>query len=247
MRSLARSASVDSWVVPVATPKPLCYMALEFDARPVNRWGIQVARRPPGWGEPAGPDIGRVDVSEPASISSGIADRYAAAVFELVNEGKGLKALEADIAALDTALTESADFQTLISSPLYSRDEQAAAMTALAQKMKLSPTMANTTALMAQKRRLFVLPALVARLREMIADARGEVTADVVTAKALTKAQEDKLAKTLKAQVGQDVSLKTTVDESLIGGLIVKVGSKMIDTSIRSKLNALQNTMKEVG
>ncbi len=186
-------------------------------------------------------------MSEPASISTGIAARYASAVFDIVREGKGLKALETDIASLESALNDSADFKTLIDSPLYSRDEQAAAMAGIAKKMKLSPTMANTTQLMAQKRRLFVLPALVRTLREMIAEERGEVTAEVTSAKALTKAQSDKLAKTLKAQVGKAVTIQETVDESLIGGLIVKVGSKMIDTSIRSKLNALQNTMKEVG
>jgi F-type H+-transporting ATPase subunit delta len=91
------------------------------------------------------------------------------------------------------------------------------------------------------------VPALIRTLRETIAAEKGEVTAEVTSAKALTKTQADKLAKTLKATTGKDVSLQTTVDESLIGGLIVKVGSKMIDTSIRSKLNSLQNAMKEVG
>jgi len=100
---------------------------------------------------------------------------------------------------------------------------------------------------MATKRRLFVLPQLVTRLREIIAQDKGEVTAEVVTAKALTKTQADKLAKTLKASVGKTVTLNATVDESLIGGLVVKVGSKMIDTSVKSKLDALQNSMKEVG
>jgi F-type H+-transporting ATPase subunit delta len=111
----------------------------------------------------------------------------------------------------------------------------------------LSSTTNNVLALMASKRRLFVLPQLVATLRDQIAGHKGEVTAEVTSAKALTKAQADKLAKTLKAQVGADVKIKATVDEAIIGGLIVKVGSKMIDTSIKSKLNALQNTMKEVG
>ena len=192
-------------------------------------------------------DIGRVDVSEPASISSGIAARYAAAVFDIAREAKGLKALETDIGALDEMIGESADFRTLLTSPLYGRDEQSAAVAAVAKKMKLKDTVANLLGLLAAKRRLFVLPAIIARLKDMLAEERGEVTAEVTSAKALTKAQSDKLAKTLKAQVGTDVTIKQTVDESLIGGLIVKVGSKMIDTSIRSKLNALQNTMKEVG
>nr|WP_239029949.1 F0F1 ATP synthase subunit delta [Nereida sp. MMG025] len=177
----------------------------------------------------------------------GIADRYATAVFDIAKDAKKIKALEGDVAALSEALDTSADFTALLTSPLYSREEQGAAMAALAKKMKLSPTMTNTLGLMAAKRRLFVVPQLVARLRDIIAEDKGEVTAEVVSAKALTKAQSDKLAKTLKASVGKTVTLNTTVDESLIGGLVVKVGSKMIDTSVKSKLNALQNTMKEVG
>ena len=192
-------------------------------------------------------DIGRLHVSETAGISTGIASRYATAVFDLAKEGKAIKALESDVAALDAAMAESADLRTLLHSPLYSREEQGAAITAIAEKMNLSETTSNVLALLASKRRLFVLPQLVAVLNERLAEERGEVTAEVTTAKALTKAQADKLAKTLKAQVGKSVTIKETVDESIIGGLIVKVGSKMIDTSIASKLNALQNTMKEVG
>ncbi len=186
-------------------------------------------------------------MSETVGISTGIASRYATAVFDLANEGKKIAALEKDVDALEAAMADSADLKTLLNSPLYSRDEQGAAIAAVSKKMKLSKTTSNVLALMASKRRLFVLPQLVATLREQIAEHKGEVTAEVTSAKALTKAQADKLAKTLKAQVGADVKIKATVDETIIGGLIVKVGSKMIDTSIKSKLNALQNTMKEVG
>lgn len=107
--------------------------------------------------------------------------------------------------------------------------------------------MQNVLALMASKRRLFVLPQMINRLRDQIAEEKGEVTAEVVSAVKLTAAQSKELASTLKAKVGKDVKINATVDESLIGGLVVKVGSKMIDTSIRSKLNSLQNAMKEVG
>lgn len=186
-------------------------------------------------------------MSEPASISAGIAGRYATAVFELAREAKDLKALEADVDALQAALDESADLRSMIASPVYSRDAQSTAVAALAKAMKLSGTVANTLALMASNRRLFVLPQLLSALRDMIAEEKGEVTADVASATALTKAQADKLAKTLKASVGKTVKLNATVDEFLIGGLVVKVGSKMIDTSIRSKLASLQNAMKEVG
>jgi F-type H+-transporting ATPase subunit delta len=186
-------------------------------------------------------------VSEPASISAGIAGRYATAVFELAKEAKGLSGLEADVAALAQALKDSADLREVIASPVFSRDEQGRAMSALAVRMGLSSTVANTLALMAANRRLFVLPQLLAALGEMIAEEKGEVTAEVTAAAELTKAQAEKLAASLKKTVGKTVKLNTTVDESLIGGLIVKVGSKMIDTSIRSKLASLQNVMKEVG
>ncbi|MEM6939533.1 MAG: F0F1 ATP synthase subunit delta [Pseudomonadota bacterium] len=186
-------------------------------------------------------------MSETASISAGIAQRYASAVYDIAKEAGSVAGIETDLEALSTAMEDSADFTTLIHSPIYTREEQGAAISALSKKMGLSDTMANTLSLMAAKRRLFVLPALVKSLREKIAAEKGEVTAEVVSAKALTKAQSDKLAKSLKATTGKDVTLKATVDESLIGGLIVKVGSKMIDTSIRSRLNSLQNAMKEVG
>jgi F-type H+-transporting ATPase subunit delta len=188
-----------------------------------------------------------VDVSEPASISTGIAKRYASAMFDLARESGALVALESDVDSVDAALRESADMRTLIASPIYSRDQQAAAIAAVAKAMDLSGLFANLLALMASKRRLFVLPQLVTVLREMIATEKGEVTAEVASAKALSKAQSERLAKTLSAQAGKDVKIIATVDDSLIGGLVVKIGSKMIDTSIKAKLMALQNTMKEVG
>ena len=186
-------------------------------------------------------------MSEPASISSGIAARYATAVFQLAKESNSVAKIESDVASLDAALADSAEFKDLISSPVYSRDEQAAAIAAIAKKAKLTDTMSNVLGVMAAKRRLFVLPQLLVALRDRIAEDKGEVTAEVISAKALTKAQSDKLAKTLAASVGKTVIINSSVDESLIGGLVVKVGSKMIDTSIASKLNSLQNAMKEVG
>lgn len=186
-------------------------------------------------------------MSEPASISTGIAARYATAMFELAQEEGALDALEADVAALEAATAESAELRDLISSPVYGRGETEAAIGGVADAMGLNAITGNTLRLMASKRRLFVLPALLRALRERIAEHKGEVTADVVSAKALTKEQSQKLQKALSASVGREVQLNATVDESLIGGLVVKVGSKMIDTSIRAKLNTLQNTMKEVG
>jgi F-type H+-transporting ATPase subunit delta len=186
-------------------------------------------------------------VSESASITSGIAARYAKAIFDLAREANTLPALEQDLQALAETVETNAEFGDLISSPIYSREEQASSLAAIASKMGLSTLTANTLGLMAEKRRLFVLPAMIAAVKDMIAEEKGEITAEITASKALTKAQSDKLAETLKASVGKDVIVNVEVDESLIGGLIVKVGSRMIDTSIRSKLSNLQNSMKEVG
>ena len=190
---------------------------------------------------------GRVDVSEPASISLSIASRYAQALFEIAKEENGLKALEADTDALGAALAASPELASMIASPVVAREDQASAMAAIAAKMGLSTVMANTIALMASNRRLFVLPQLVSDLTARIAAEKGEVTAEVTAATALSAEQSKALAASLKAKVGKEVKLKTTVDESLIGGLIVKLGSTMIDTSVKAKLAALQNVMKEVG
>lgn len=186
-------------------------------------------------------------MSESASTASGIAGRYALALFDLAKEGKGIAGLEADVNALGSAMSDSSDLRNMITSPVYSRDEQARAIAAVAKKMKLSDNVSKTLALMAQNRRLFVLPQLLGELSAMIAADKGEVTAEVTTATELSELQSMKLAAALKKSVGKTVKLKVSVDDSLIGGLIVKVGSKMIDTSIRAKLAALQNIMKEVG
>ena len=186
-------------------------------------------------------------MSETASTSSGVASRYATAVFELAREAKKIPALEKDIEALAEALESSADFGNLISSPIYSRADQAAAIKSIAKKMGLNGMTSSTLGLMAEKRRLFVLPNLIAAVRALVAAEKGEVTAEVVSAKKLTKAQETKLAASLKTAIGKDVIINATVDEALIGGLVVKVGSKMIDSSIASRLSNLQNAMKEVG
>ncbi|MEM9715923.1 MAG: F0F1 ATP synthase subunit delta [Pseudomonadota bacterium] len=186
-------------------------------------------------------------MSDTVSYSAEIAARYATAIFELAKDSKKLPTLGKDIAALQGALNDSLDLSEMIRSPIYTRDEQKAAVAEIAKKMKLSPTMGNALQLMAEKRRLFTIPALLKQLTTMIAEENGETTAEVTSAKKLTKAQADKLAKTLSEKVGKKVQIQAEVDESLIGGLIVKIGSRMIDSSIRSKLAKLENAMKEVG
>lgn len=181
------------------------------------------------------------------SLTSGIAGRYATALFELAKEGGRLDAVEADLDAVSAALAESADLRQLTTSPIFARDDMAAAMKALSAKMGLGPEVANTLGLMAVNRRLFVAPALIAAVKGMIAAERGQVSAEVTSAAALSDEQAAALKATLKERVGKDVELNVKVDESLIGGLVVRIGSRMIDTSIRSKLAKLQNVMKEVG
>ncbi|WP_265500500.1 F0F1 ATP synthase subunit delta [Paracoccus beibuensis] len=186
-------------------------------------------------------------VANSVSMSQSIAGRYAQAVFDITKEDGGLDALAQQTADLDSALKDSADLRDLIASPIYSRDQQSRAIAALAAKMNLSPVLSNTLQLMAKNRRLFVLPQLTARLADLIAVERGEVTVDVTSAIALTDAQQERLKATLAEKSGKKVKLNTRVDETLIGGMIVKLGSKMIDSSVRSKLASLQNVMKEVG
>jgi F-type H+-transporting ATPase subunit delta len=180
-------------------------------------------------------------------MTSGVAGRYATALFEIAKESQSLDTVEADVRALEAALTESPELSGMMNSPIFTREDQGRAIAAIAQSMGLGPALAGTLGLMARNRRLFVVPELIEQLKALIADERGEVIAEVTTAKKLTKDQVEGLEKTLKASVGKDVRLDVTVDESLIGGLVVKVGSRMIDTSIRSKLAQLQNVMKEVG
>jgi F-type H+-transporting ATPase subunit delta len=183
-------------------------------------------------------------VSDITSVS-GVSGRYATALFELADEAGSLDEIDGQLGRLAQALEESADLRTLIDSPLYSRDEQGRAMAAICKALEVGPPTANMVALMAQKRRLFALPDVIRGFRALLAKKRGTLTAEIRSPKPLTDAQRSSLASTLKNATGSDVVLDVTVDESLIGGLVVKVGSRMIDTSIRSRLDRLQTAMKE--
>lgn len=181
------------------------------------------------------------------SLTAGAAGRYATALFELAGETDTRDQAESDLTALLQALDESADLDQLIRNPIYTREQQGKAMAAVCEAMGLSPLVRNVVGLMATKRRLFALPRMIRGFQALMADLRGEMTADVTAARPLSDAQVAALSEQIKAATGRDVKLNVTVDEGIIGGLIVNVGSKMIDTSIRSRLNNLQNAMKEVG
>lgn len=181
------------------------------------------------------------------SLTSGAAGRYATALFELAGDENSRDQVEADLDAVSAALEDSADLNQLIRNPMYTRDDQGKAIAAVSDKMGLSTTVKSVLGLMASKRRLFALTEMIGGYKALMADLRGEMSADVTAARALSDAQTKALAEQIKKATGKDIKLNVSVDEGLIGGLIVKVGSRMIDTSIKSRLNNLQNAMKEVG
>jgi F-type H+-transporting ATPase subunit delta len=190
---------------------------------------------------------GRGNVVDSSTFVSSAAGRYATALFDLASESDALAQTEQDMAAVGQALEASDDLCALISTPIYTRDEQGRAMASVAEAIGLSAMVKNVVGLMASKGRLFILGEVIRIFALLMAEHRGEVTADVTAARALSEMQQVGLVATLKAAIGREVKLNVTVDEEIIGGLVVKVGSKMIDTSIRSKLASLQNAMREVG
>lgn len=180
-------------------------------------------------------------------IIAGMAGRYATALFELAIESKKLKAVEADLKSFKSMLDSSDDLKRLVRSPVFSSDQQQDAIAAIAKKAKLSGITANFLALIARNRRLFAVDDMIRAFNALTAAHRGEVTADVTSATKLSAEQTKALKASLKSALGQDVQLTASVDPALIGGLVVKVGSRMIDTSLRTKLDNLQYAVKEVG
>ncbi|MFB9355450.1 F0F1 ATP synthase subunit delta [Sneathiella chinensis] len=191
--------------------------------------------------------LGDLSLSAENTKVSGIAGRYATALFDLASDAKQVDAVAADLATIRTSLEESADLATLVRSPLIGRDDQARAMTAVLEKLGVSDLVRRFVGTVAQNRRLFALADMIEGFGRLVAAERGEVVAKVVSAKKLTVKQTEALSKTLKASIGSDVSIEAEVDEGLIGGLVVKVGSRMVDTSIRTKLQNLKFAMKGVG
>lgn len=178
--------------------------------------------------------------------TGGVAGRYASALFELAVDEQKLVDVEADIKALRRLLDESPDLVRMVRSPVFSSDEQARAIGAIVGKGGMSGLTGNFLQLLARNRRLHALPEMIKAFLTLAARRRGEVTAEVASAHELSEAQIVALKDTLRASAGKDVTLVTKVDPTLIGGLVVKLGSRMIDSSLRTKLNALKTVMKEV-
>ena len=181
-----------------------------------------------------------------ASGTTGLGARYATALYELADEQKALDAVADDLRALRGLIDESADLKRLIRSPVLTRVEQGKAVAALAERAGFQSLVRNILGLLAKNRRLFVLPEVINAYLSELAARRGEVTAQVTSAQALSEAQRAALDERLRRAVGGKVAIELRVDPSLLGGLIVKLGSRMVDASLSSKLHRLQLAMKGV-
>lgn len=179
------------------------------------------------------------------AISSEAALRYARALFDLALESKALAKAEADMDALGAAFAESAELRRAAASPVHKAAEKAAALAALAERLKLSPMGRNFVAVTAKNGRAGDLPAIVAAFKQLAAKHRGAVTAEIASADALTATQLKELTTALKTALGRDVEVRAAVRPELIGGLTVKVGSRMFDSSLRTKLDGVRQAMKE--
>jgi len=177
-------------------------------------------------------------------IVSGVAGRYAAALFDLAVEQNQVSEVEQDLAKFQQLYDESGDLKRLVLSPVIAADDQARALGAVLDKAGIGPLAKNFFNLAARNRRLFAAPDMARAFKALAAKARGEVTAEVATAHPLSEAQATALKAVLKEAVGKDVTLAAKVDPALIGGLIVKVGSRMVDSSLRTKLSNLSVSLK---
>jgi F-type H+-transporting ATPase subunit delta len=179
-----------------------------------------------------------------AGIQASLSGRYASALFDLASEAGTVTAVESDLDKLDAALTESDDLAGFIKNPEVARTDFAKAMVALGKHLKLEQLTQNFLGVLAQNRRVSALPEIIRAFRMIAAAQRGEVTARVTSAHKLSDEQLKSLEAKLKAREGRTVKLTADVDPELLGGLVVTIGSKRIDGSIRSRLNSLAQAMK---
>ena len=179
-----------------------------------------------------------------AGIQASLAGRYASALFELASEAGTVSAVESDLDNLDAALRESSDLRALIRNPEISRAQIGAVMAGIADHLGLSPLTKNFMGVLSENRRVADLPGMIRAFATIAAAQRGEVQAEVASAHPLSDAQLAELENRLRAREGRTVKLKSRVDPDLLGGLVVTIGSKRIDSSIRTRLNSLSQAMK---
>ena len=178
------------------------------------------------------------------TVTSSLSGRYATALFELALERNAIDAIADDLGQLEAMIGESEDLRRVIRSPLFSRNAQSKAMAALSEKAGLSNIVCNTLGVIAQNRRLFALEDVIKVYRTLVSEHRGEIEARVTSASLLNVGQRDALEAALKKTIGLTVTVTTEVDPDLLGGMVVRVGSRMIDSSLRTKLQRLQLAMK---
>jgi F-type H+-transporting ATPase subunit delta len=178
------------------------------------------------------------------SAEGGLAQRYANALFELAQDGDAVELVSADLASLRRATEASSDLRRLVRSPVFSAEDQAKALKAILEKMGANALTSKFILLIAQKRRLSALPPIIQAYEHLIAKSRGETEAEVTAARSLSDVEITELKSVLKSRLGKEPRLHSKVDPTLLGGLVVKVGSRMIDSSLRTKLDGLRAAMK---
>lgn len=188
-----------------------------------------------------------VSVAAESFVVSGIAGRYATALFELARESRTLDAVASDLDRIGALVAESPELTRLVRSPVFGRDEQARAILAVLDRAGISDTVRRFIGVAARNGRLFALADMIRDYRVLLAQHRGEMVAEVVSATALNERQLQAIRTALAGAAGREVSLRARTEPELIGGLVVKLGSRMVDASIRSKLNSLKVAMKGVG
>lgn len=179
--------------------------------------------------------------------ASGVSGRYAAALYDLADEKGALDAVAGDLAALQKMIDDSDDFRRFIKSPILSRIDQSKGIAAIAEKADVSPLTRQFLGLVAQNRRLSALPGMIAGYRAILAQHRGQAAVEVTSAAPLSDSQRMSLVDALKKSVGRNVDIAAKVDPAILGGLIVRVGSRMVDSSLRSQLQRLKLALKGVG
>jgi F-type H+-transporting ATPase subunit delta len=178
---------------------------------------------------------------------TGVAGRYATALFELARDAKSVDAVRADLDRFDAMIGDNADLARLVRSPVFSAEEQSRALAAILEKAGISGLAARFLLVLTANRRLFACRDVARAFRALVARFKGEVTAEVTVAHALGAPHLDALKAALKSATGKDVDLQVKVDPAIIGGLVVKLGSRMVDSSLRTKLNSIKHAMKEAG
>jgi F-type H+-transporting ATPase subunit delta len=184
--------------------------------------------------------------SEDPSVS-GVSGRYATALFELARDEKAVDAVKADLDKFSAMLVDSPDLMRLVRSPVFSADTQVKALSAVLDKAGIQGITANFLKVLTTNRRLFAVADVMRAYRALVAKFKGEATADVTVAETLNDKNLKALKAALKSVTGKDVTLNINVDPAIIGGLVVKLGSRMVDSSLRTKLNSIKHAMKEAG